>query len=102
MKQTDFELYMDTWRKDDGLRSCSLAARGLWADMFIIMHEAKHYGFLTLKNGQPLYATQLSRITGVAKSTLKRLIAELEHAGVLYRNLSGQLYANCMVKHYEA
>lgn len=102
MKQTDYTFYMDTWRKEDALRSCSLAARGLLADMLPIMHKAKPYGFLALRNGQPLYATQLSRLTGVTKPVLKRLIAELEHAGVLHRNHQGQLYAYCMVSPYDA
>ena len=31
--------YPADWRSDPGLRMCSFAARGLWADLLALMHE---------------------------------------------------------------
>ena len=34
-----FKFWADKWLSDERLRSCSLAARGLWADMISLMHK---------------------------------------------------------------
>jgi len=44
------KFYPADWRSDPMLRLCSLAARGLWAEMICLMHEAEPYGSL-LVNG---------------------------------------------------
>jgi hypothetical protein len=46
------KFYPADWRSDPMLRLCSLAARGLWAEMICLMHEAEPYGSL-LVNGNP-------------------------------------------------
>jgi hypothetical protein len=45
------KFYPADWRADAMLRLCSIAARGLWAEMMCIMHDAERYGSL-LVNGR--------------------------------------------------
>ncbi len=101
MKQTDWEFYKHMWQTDKGLRCCSLAAKGLFAQMLCVMHEAAPYGYLALQNGLPLDAAKLSCLTGTSKRKLCQLIAELEDAGVLSRNGQEQLFSVQMKKRYQ-
>jgi hypothetical protein len=84
------------WRSDPKLRVCSPAARGLWMDMICLMHEAEPYGHL-LVNRKPPTDTQLGALTGIASSTVRTLLSELEEAGVFSRNRSGVIYSRRMV-----
>jgi hypothetical protein len=43
------KFYPSDWRSDPALRSCTIAARGLWIEMMAIMHEAEPYGSLLVK-----------------------------------------------------
>ncbi len=58
-----FQFYPSDWLRDPGLRSCSLAARGLWIDILAFMHEAEPYGHLRI-NGQDLGPAALARMVG--------------------------------------
>ena len=49
--------YWDDWFAEFGLRLCSLAARGLWADMLGIMFKAETRGTLTV-NGKSMRVTR--------------------------------------------
>lgn len=77
--------YPSDWRSDPRLRMCSLAARGLWAEMICLMHEAEPYGSL-LVNGSAVTEKQLASLVGAAPREVKALIAELEGAGVFSRD----------------
>ena len=55
------KFYPSDWRADPALRMCSLGARGLWAEMMCIMHEAEPYGCL-LVNGQAIGEKQTGLI----------------------------------------
>ena len=50
-KRPAFQFYPESWRTDAELRSCSLAARGLWIDLMCVMHQCKPYGHLVLASG---------------------------------------------------
>src|SRR6516225_4749703 len=55
------------WRADLGLRTTSLAARGLWIEMLTIMHEAAPRGSLSL-NGRQLTVRDLALLTAAAQT----------------------------------
>lgn len=97
MKRPAFQFYPADWRKDMALQSCSVAARGLWIDMLCIAHECEPYGHLTV-NGKPMTAAQIGRHTGLTEREAKRLIAELDDAGVASRTEEGVIYSRRMVR----
>lgn len=97
MKRPAFQFYPADWRKDSALQSTSIAARGLWIEMTCIMHECDPYGHLAV-NGNPLQEMQLSRLVGESVGSVKKLLAELEDAGVFSRLENGCIYSRRMVK----
>lgn len=100
MKQADWEFYKHIWQNDKALHSCSLEAKGLFAQLLCLMHEAAPYGYLALQNGLPLDTNRLARITGTSARKLWRLITELEKSGVLSRNSQEQLFSVQMKRRY--
>lgn len=97
MKRPAFQFYPADWRKDSALQSCSIAARGLWIEMTCIMHECEPYGHLAV-NGKALDAAQLCRLVGEPAAAVKKLMAELEDAGVFSRTDAGCIFSRRMVK----
>lgn len=84
-KRPWMKFYPADWRADPRLRSCSLGARGLWADMLALMHEADPYGSL-LVNGAPVNDRQLAALVGAPARDVRVCLAELEGAGVFSRD----------------
>nr|WP_294529183.1 hypothetical protein [uncultured Rhodopila sp.] len=78
------QFYTGDWFKDPGVRSVSLAARGLWIDMLCLMSEATPRGFLSV-NENPISNKQLARIVGSSEDEVGILVTELELAGVFSR-----------------
>ena len=97
MKRPAFQFYPADWRKDAGLQSCSISARGLWIEMMCIMHEGGVYGHLEV-NGRPMTAAQLARLVGETEKTVKPLLDELEQAGVFSVNEQGVIFCRRMVR----
>jgi len=90
------------WMNDAGLRSCSLAARGLWIDMNCIMHQGDPYGHLALavpsrNTSRKILPATLARIVGSSEKEVVALLAELEDAGVFSRTAFGHIYSRQMV-----
>jgi hypothetical protein len=85
------------WQRDPALRSCGIAARGLWIDMLCIMHEGNPYGHLTI-GGKPATVRQIGMVTGCGEKEAGKLIAELEDAGVFSRDDAGTIYSRRMVR----
>lgn len=83
------------WRGDPALRMCSLAARGLWADMLCIMHEAKPRGSLLI-NGHKVNAKQLAQLCGASAIEVAKLLGELFLAGVYSREEDGTIFSRRM------
>lgn len=79
-----FRFYVDDWLSEPALRGCSLAARGLWADMLCIMWKAKRRGCLEA-NAKQMSSRTLAQIAGCTKHTASKLVAELEQNQVLSR-----------------
>lgn len=89
------------WQRDPALRSCCVAARGIWIDMICIAHEGTPYGHLTI-NGKPATAKQIGTITGTGEREATKLLQELEDAGVFSRTPEGVVYSRRMVRDHEA
>lgn len=89
--------WLADWIGDTNLRFCSLAARGLWADMRCVMHQATPYGYL-MQGGQPLDAERLARLVGADHSHVEQLLAELEKNGVFKRNEDGVIFDRTLVR----
>ena len=94
-----FQFYPGDWLKDPALRSVSLAARGLWADLLCLMSESENRGHLQDGNGSPYSNKQLARMTGANSNQIKKLINELESSNVFSRTDDrGVIYSRRMVQ----
>jgi hypothetical protein len=94
-KQPWMKFYLADWRADPRLKSCSLAARGLWIEMLCVMHEATPRGSL-LVNGNPIPAKQLAGLVGASVKEVAGLLEELETAGVFSRDEDSVIYSRRM------
>lgn len=97
MKRPAFQFYPADWRKDLELQSCSIGARGLWWELSCLMHEAEPYGHLTLR-GVAMTDKQAAIAVRVELREYRKLLAELEAAGVPSRTADGILYSRRMVR----
>jgi hypothetical protein len=82
------------------LRLCSIAARGLWAEMMCIMHEAERYGSL-LVNGRRIDKKQLAGLAGISEKECSALLMDLEGNGVFSRDEDGTIYSRRMRRDFE-
>ena len=96
MTRPAFQFYPGDWRKDVQLRSCSVAARGLWIDLMCVMHSCEPYGHLAL-NGKPMTPANISGQTGVPAAQVRKLLDELIENGVARINAEGLVYSKRMV-----
>jgi hypothetical protein len=99
-KRPAFQWYPADWRKDPGVQSCSIAARGLWREMMDIAHECVPYGHLTV-NGQPMTPAQIARMCGISERECRKYLTELENALVFSRvgnEPEGAIYSRRMVR----
>jgi hypothetical protein len=76
------QFYVGDWKKDVGLQSCSIGARGLWFEMLLMMHESPIRGYLMLTDQIPMHDEHIARVAGVDQSLVSHLIEELEQNGV--------------------
>lgn len=91
------KFYARDWRGDGALRMCSFAARGLWADILSLIHdEGEPYGHLCI-NGQKPSDAQIARMLGASTQEVKKLLSELDAAGVFDR-VSGAIVSRRMVR----
>ena len=97
MKRPASQYYWGDWRRDTGLQSCSLAARGLWHEMNCLMHDCEPYGHLRV-GVAPMQVAQLARLVGETPKAVSALLAELEAAGVFSRSDDGGIYSRRMVR----
>lgn len=73
------------WRADEGIRRCTLAARGLWLEMLCVMWEGPVPGELRERSGEPMTAQRLALLVGAPPGTVRRLLGELDREGVFSR-----------------
>lgn len=92
------KFYTKDWQGDNSLRTCSIAARGLWIEMLCIMNCAERRGYLETKKQVPLTEEIVSRLTGVDKGEVNHLTTELIEAGVVsIEDNTGIIYSRRMV-----
>lgn len=101
MKRPSLQFYPGDWLKDPELRSVSLAARGLWIDVLCLMHECSDRGYLRSASRSAITEIQLARMVGASPAVLRRLLSELESAGVFSRTEDGTIYSRRMVRDTE-
>ncbi|NBU70885.1 MAG: hypothetical protein EBS53_05450 [Bacteroidetes bacterium] len=81
MKLPWIKFYVADWLSDEALRSCSVEARGLWADMICLMAKSDRHGYLLI-GGKPARSEQLARICGLTPQRTSELMDELHASGV--------------------
>ncbi len=91
------KFYAADWQSDEELRSCSLAARGLWIEMLALMHKASTYGHLLVSGRAPSVPT-LAVLAGASQDQVVELLAELNLAGVYSVTRNGVIYSRRMVR----
>lgn len=96
-----FKFFPSSWRSDPALRSCCLAARGLWMELLALMHEGQPRGHLRLSIGEPIARSSLAALTGVSPLELETLLAELQAAGVFSVDEDGVIFSRRMVRDEE-
>lgn len=89
--------YPADWRADPRLRMCSLAARGLWADLLSYMHEGTPYGHLTIDGVKP-DMQGISSLVGRPIGEVRKAMAELESRQVFSRDEAGAIFSRRMVR----
>lgn len=89
------KFYPGDWRSDPAVRGVSLAARGLWIDMLMLMHEASPRGVLMVA-GRIVGAETLARLCSADPGEVAALLDELETAGVFSRKKNGAIYSRRM------
>ena len=96
IKRPAFQFYPGDWRRDAGLQSCSLTARGLWIEMLCIMHDSKPYGHLRVGE-KVINDSLLARMSGGTPDEVTVALKELEDAGVFSRTKDGAIYSRRLV-----
>lgn len=93
----------DKWRNDEGLRMCSMAARGLWADLLAIMHGCTPYGHLMI-NGRVPTPKQIASLVGMTtEKEVVECLTELKDNGVCsVAGDNGAIYCRRMVRDNQA
>lgn len=89
--------YPRDWRADPRLRMCSLAARGLWADLLGYMHEAEPYGHLLIDNKKP-DINNIASLVGRPLTEVRRAMAELSEHGVYSLSDNEVIFSRRMVR----
>lgn len=97
MKRPSFQFYPGDWLTDMGLRMCSPATRGLWADMLCLMHQGSTYGYLEV-NLAPILPHNLANLVGFPVDEVSASLDELERNGVLSRDERGCIFSRRMVR----
>jgi hypothetical protein len=91
------QFYYRDWMSHPGLRMCSIAARGLWADLMCIMAEGSPYGYLKV-GGKDILPATLARRVGESTADVERWLAELLEHEVCARDDTGTIYSPRMVR----
>ena len=91
------QFYPGDWQRDTPLRSCSLAARGLWAEMLWIMHDGNPRGTMRVGQKSITKPEEIAAMVGAKPGDpVAKLLAELEESGVYSRTEDGTIYSRRM------
>jgi hypothetical protein len=91
------KFWWQDYERDPALRSCSLAAQGLWMRMLCFMHEGDPYGYLTV-NGKVPDNKRLAAMIGKTEKEITACLHELDDAGVFSRDGDGTIYSRRLVR----
>ena len=91
------KFWWSDWQADQALRSCGVAARGLWMDMLCIANSGSPRGQVTI-NGVPVSTKRLAVLAGVTEKECASLLQELREAGVFSETTDGVIYSRRMVR----
>jgi hypothetical protein len=80
---------------DPAVRVCSLAAQGLWINMLCMMFQTG--GYLHLASADSEHKT-LGKLTGNRQEMIRKLLGELENAGVFSRTKEGTIYSRRILR----
>ena len=90
------------WRGDAGLRLCSLAARGLWADLLAIMAECRPYGHLVVQGQKPTDSEIAAMVGNTTSREVAKCLGQLERFGVFSLADGDVIYNRRMVRDHAA
>jgi len=96
-KRPSFQFYPSDWRTEQGLRLCSMGARGLWIEMMCLMHDGQPYGHLTI-DAEAISIADLARLVGEPVPAVKRWVSELRAKKVFSETDDGLIYSRRMVR----
>lgn len=96
-KIPSFPFYPADWLKDPAIRSCTLAARGLWMDLLCLMWECPKRGVL-LTGTTPWTSEDIARAEGIPPTVVRRLLDELLAAGVASLDENKAFYSRRIVR----
>nr|WP_321985352.1 hypothetical protein [uncultured Lichenicoccus sp.] len=88
------------WQNDLALKSCSLAARGLWIEMLAVMHAAEVEGHLLIA-GRKVTVKQLAGIINAPEREVTKLLVELARNGVYSLTERDVIFSRRMVRDSE-
>lgn len=91
------KFWWSDWQADQALRSCGVAARGLWMDMLCIANSGSPRGHVTI-NGVPVSTKRLAVLAGLTEKECASLLQELREAGVFSETPEGVIYSRRMVR----
>lgn len=97
-KQPFLKAYAQSWFGDTVLRTCSVAARGLWWELCLLMHDqGDPYGHLAVK-GEPMPDADVAAICNVPLREYRKLLKELDRREVFSRKANGVIYSRKLVR----
>lgn len=97
MSEPFIKFWKSNWQSDMGLRRCSLAARGLWLELLLIMHDADERGYLA-ENGVALTVADIAKLVSSHAKTVDKMLLELRSKGVYSEDERGIIFSRKMVK----
>ncbi len=92
------KFFPDSWRADEQLGECSLAARGLWIELMALAHK---YGGYVLINGRAPSLEALAKAVRAKVREVKALLLELLDQGVCSLRADGAYFSRRMVRDFE-
>ena len=97
-KQPSLQFYPGDWKKDPAVTCLSLASKGLWLEMLLLMFESPERGYLKHLSGHPIGDEQLARMVGASVTEVRKCLAEMKLAGTYSLSEDGSLFCRRMVR----
>ena len=93
------QMYPGDWFKDPALRLCSPAARGIWADMLMLMFEAPQRGVFRVRNGAVLCAVSIQNIAkSIAGAKPKHILELIDNGVARVARKDGAIYSKRLIR----